>query len=67
MEVNASGFVITNPLAGTRHREADPAKDALLHNELFTDAKEVRRTRPFSMASTRRSISSMSARDSPGI
>jgi salicylate synthetase len=42
MEVNASGFVITNPLAGTRHREADPAKDALLHEELFTDAKEVK-------------------------
>ena len=42
MEVNASGFVITNPLAGTRHREADPVKDALLHDELFTDAKEVK-------------------------
>lgn len=42
MEVNASGFVITNPLAGTRHREADPAKDATLHEELFTDAKEVK-------------------------
>jgi salicylate synthetase len=42
MEVNASGFVITNPLAGTRHREADPTKDALLHEELFTDAKEVK-------------------------
>lgn len=42
MEVNASGFVMTNPLAGTRHREADPEKDALLHDELFTDAKEVK-------------------------
>ncbi len=42
MEVNASGFVMTNPLAGTRHREADPEKDAVLHNELFTDAKEVK-------------------------
>jgi salicylate synthetase len=42
MEVNATGFVMTNPLAGTRHREADPSKDALLHDELFTDAKEVK-------------------------
>ena len=42
MEVNDSGFVITNPLAGTRHRETDPAKDAVLHGELFTDAKEVK-------------------------
>jgi salicylate synthetase len=42
MEVNTSGFVITNPLAGTRHRETDPDKDAVLHNELFTDAKEVK-------------------------
>lgn len=42
MEVNAGGFVMTNPLAGTRHRESDPAKDAILHSQLFTDAKEVK-------------------------
>lgn len=42
MEVNSSGFVTTNPLAGTRPRSKDPEEDARLHDELFTDAKEVK-------------------------
>jgi len=42
MEVSADGFVVTNPLAGTRPRANNLAEDALLRNELFTDAKEVK-------------------------
>ncbi|PSB25415.1 salicylate synthase [Stenomitos frigidus] len=42
MEVSPDGFVVTNPLAGTRPRDQDPEADARLHNELFTDAKEVK-------------------------
>lgn len=42
MEVSADGFVITNPLAGTRPRGADSVEDARLNGELFTDAKEVK-------------------------
>lgn len=42
MEVSAEGFVVTNPLAGTRPRSDNLAEDALLKNELFTDAKEVK-------------------------
>ncbi len=42
MESSADGFVVTNPLAGTRPRDSDLKADAELHNELFTDAKEVK-------------------------
>ena len=42
MEVSADGFVVTNPLAGTRPRADNLAEDAVLKNELFTDAKEVK-------------------------
>lgn len=42
MEVSADGFVITNPLAGTRPRGEDSVEDARLNGELFTDAKEVK-------------------------
>lgn len=42
MEVSADGFVVTNPLAGTRPRGASPEEDAVLSGELFTDAKEVK-------------------------
>jgi salicylate synthetase len=42
MEVSADGFVVTNPLAGTRPRADNWEEDALLKNELFTDAKEVK-------------------------
>ena len=42
MEVSADGFVVTNPLAGTRPRGSNSEEDARLNNELFTDAKEVK-------------------------
>ena len=42
MEVSADGFVVTNPLAGTRPRGSDSVEDARLNGELFTDAKEVK-------------------------
>ncbi|MCC3583549.1 MAG: salicylate synthase [Microcoleus sp. PH2017_30_WIL_O_A] len=42
MEVNADGFVITNPLAGTRPRSENLEEDVQLESELFTDAKEVK-------------------------
>lgn len=42
MEVSADGFVVTNPLAGTRPRGSDSADDVRLNSELFTDAKEVK-------------------------
>lgn len=42
MEVSADGFVVTNPLAGTRPRGSNPEEDAQLYGELFTDAKEVK-------------------------
>lgn len=42
METTADGFVVTNPLAGTRPRGADTEEDTRLYAELFTDAKEVK-------------------------
>ena len=42
METSMDGFVVTNPLAGTRSRDKDADADQQLHNELFTDAKEVK-------------------------
>lgn len=42
MEVSAEGFVVTNPLAGTRPRGADSDADVALYDELFSDAKEVK-------------------------
>lgn len=42
MEVSADGFVVTNPLAGTRPRGLSPEEDVRLNGELFTDAKEVK-------------------------
>lgn len=42
MQVTEDGFVVTNPLAGTRPRGADLEEDARLAGELFTDAKEVK-------------------------
>ncbi|MBV9388837.1 MAG: salicylate synthase [Chroococcidiopsidaceae cyanobacterium CP_BM_ER_R8_30] len=42
METTADGFVVTNPLAGTRPRGADTEEDTRLYGELFTDAKEVK-------------------------
>jgi len=42
MEVNREGFVVTNPLAGTRPRGASIEEDIKFNNELFTDAKEVK-------------------------
>ncbi len=42
MEVSADGFVVTNPLAGTRPRGANSEEDTRLNGELFTDAKEVK-------------------------
>jgi len=42
METTADGFVVTNPLAGTRPRGADAVEDARLNSELFSDAKEVK-------------------------
>ena len=42
LEAESSGCVLTNPLAGTRPRGGTPQDDALLFNELFADAKEVK-------------------------
>ena len=42
MEANGRGRVATNPLAGTRPRGADEARDAEIRGELFTDPKEVK-------------------------
>jgi salicylate synthetase len=42
MEVDESGFVLTNPLAGTRPRGESLEEDTHLNDELFTDAKEVK-------------------------
>ena len=42
MRVDKEGFVITNPLAATRPRGESKAEDRRLHDELFTDAKEVK-------------------------
>lgn len=42
MEVNEDGFVVTNPLAGTRPRGLSIEEDIKFNNELFTDAKEVK-------------------------
>ncbi len=42
MEVNEDGFVVTNPLAGTRPRGESLEEDMHLDGELFTDAKEVK-------------------------
>ena len=42
METTSDGFVVTNPLAGTRPRGSNAEEDARLNGELFTDAKEVK-------------------------
>ncbi|UWE03311.1 salicylate synthase [Laceyella sacchari] len=42
MAVDHERFVLTNPLAGTRPRGDSPERDRQLHDELFTDAKEVK-------------------------
>jgi len=42
IQVNREGFVVTNPLAGTRPRGQSSEEDTRFHNELFTDAKEVK-------------------------
>lgn len=42
MEVNQNGFVVTNPLAGTRPRGVSIEEDIKFNNELFTDAKEIK-------------------------
>lgn len=42
MEVDRHGFVVTNPLAGTRPRGVSIEEDIKFNNELFTDAKEVK-------------------------
>ena len=42
MEVDRDGFVVTNPLAGTRPRGVSIEEDIKFNNELFTDAKEVK-------------------------
>ena len=42
MKVNSNGFVVTNPLAGTRPRAAHLPEDTRLKRELFSDAKEVK-------------------------
>lgn len=42
MEVDRDGFVVTNPLAGTRPRGISIEEDIKFNNELFTDAKEVK-------------------------
>ena len=42
MEVDRNGFVVTNPLAGTRPRGVSIEEDIKFNNELFTDAKEVK-------------------------
>lgn len=42
MQTDGNGYVITNPLAATRPRGQSNDEDLRLHNELFTDAKEVK-------------------------
>lgn len=42
MEVDDDGFIVTNPLAGTRPRSQSLEEDTRLSHELFTDAKEVK-------------------------
>lgn len=42
MAVEPSGFVMTNPLAATRRRGHTSIEDQMLHDELFSDAKEVK-------------------------
>jgi salicylate synthetase len=42
MKVNENGFVVTNPLAGTRPRGESVEEDTHLNDELFADAKEVK-------------------------
>ncbi|AFZ25954.1 salicylate synthase [Cylindrospermum stagnale PCC 7417] len=42
MKSTAGGFVVTNPLAGTRPRGSSSEEDASLQGELFSDAKEVK-------------------------
>jgi salicylate synthetase len=42
MTVDREGFVITNPLAGTRPRSTSLEQDEQFYQELFTDAKEVK-------------------------
>jgi salicylate synthetase len=42
LEAERSGWVLTNPLAGTRPRGGTPEDDTVLFNELFEDAKEVK-------------------------
>ncbi|MDV2992193.1 MAG: Salicylate synthase [Chroococcidiopsis sp. SAG 2025] len=42
LQVSPDGFVMTNPLAGTRPRGENLAEDTRLKHELFTDAKEVK-------------------------
>ncbi|MGB7443484.1 MAG: chorismate-binding protein, partial [Coleofasciculaceae cyanobacterium] len=42
MEVYEDGSIVTNPLAGTRHRSENREEDERLSDELFTDAKEVK-------------------------
>ncbi|WP_341530421.1 anthranilate synthase component I family protein [Nostoc sp. UHCC 0302] len=42
MEVYEDGFIVTNPLAGTRPRSQSQKEDTYLTHELFTDAKEVK-------------------------
>jgi len=42
LEAERDGWVLTNPLAGTRPRGGTPEDDTLLFNELFEDAKEMK-------------------------
>ncbi|MBD2309021.1 chorismate-binding protein [Chroococcidiopsis sp. FACHB-1243] len=42
LEVYEDGFIVTNPLAGTRPRSQSLEEDNRLSHELFTDAKEVK-------------------------
>ncbi|HLP89916.1 MAG TPA: salicylate synthase [Nostocaceae cyanobacterium] len=42
MQVYNDGLLVTNPLAGTRPRGKTPEEDMQLHDQLFTDAKEVK-------------------------
>lgn len=42
MQTDGNGYVVTNPLAATRPRGQSQDEDLRLHNELFTDAKEVK-------------------------